>query len=99
MAVYRPAIPPHVAEIIRHLHPNLKRSVKQALRSLSAQPFSGEPLLRELDGLWRYKVRRFRIVYEIDRKKRLIRIFAIGHRREIYEKLAEQLHRLGRQRK
>jgi mRNA interferase RelE/StbE len=46
-------------------------------------------LLRELAGLWKYKLRRFRIVYEIDRKKRLIKIFAIGHRREVYEELAE----------
>jgi len=58
-------------------------------RSLSSHPFSGVPLLRELDGLWKDKVRRFRVVYEIDRKKRLIRIFAIGHRREVYEELAE----------
>jgi len=31
--------------------------------------WTGEALLRELAGLWKYKVRRFRIVYEIDRKK------------------------------
>ena len=99
MAVYRPDIPTHVAEIIRHLPPTLKRSVKQALRSLSSPPFSGEALLRELAGLWKYKVRRFRIVSEIDRKKRMIRIFAIGHRREVYEELAEELSRLRRQRK
>jgi len=99
MAVYRPDIPPHVAEIIRHLPPNVKRSIKQALRSLSSLPFSGEPLLRELAGLWRYKVRRFRIVYEIDRKKRMIKIFAIGHRREVYEELAEQVRQLRQRRK
>jgi mRNA interferase RelE/StbE len=91
MAAYRPDIPPHVAEIVRHLPPDLKRSIKQALRSLSSQPFSGEPLLRELSGLRKYKVRRFRIIYEPDRKKRIIRIFAIGHRREIYEELADRL--------
>ena len=45
MAVYRPDIPPHVAQLIRHLPPELKRGVKQ--------------LLRELTGLWKYKVRRF----------------------------------------
>lgn len=28
-----------------------------------------EPSLRELAGLWKYKVRRFRIIDEIDRKK------------------------------
>jgi len=43
MAVYRPDIPPHVAEVIRHLPPDIKRSVKQALRSLSADLISGVP--------------------------------------------------------
>jgi mRNA interferase RelE/StbE len=91
MAVYRPDIPPHVAEIVRHLPPDVKRSVKQALRSLSADPFAGAPLIRELSGLWRFKVRRFRIVYELNRKARVIKIFAIGHRREVYEELADRL--------
>ncbi len=70
-----------------------KRSVKQAVRSLSSNPFSGEPLLRELTGLWKYKVRRFRLIYEVDRKARLIRIFALGHRREVYEELADRLRK------
>ena len=93
MAVYRPDIPPHVAEIVRHLPPDVKRSVKQALQSLSADPFSGAPLIREFSGLWRFKVRRFRIIYKPDRKARVIRIFAIGHRREDYEELADRLRR------
>ena len=53
--------------------------------------FSREPLLRELTGLWKYKVRRFRLIYEVDRKARRIRIFALGHRREVYEELADRL--------
>jgi mRNA interferase RelE/StbE len=84
-----PDIPPHRAEIVRHLPPDLKRGVKQALRSLSADPLAGTPLIGELAGLWRIKVRRFRIVYAPDRKARLIRIFAIAHRREVYEKTAD----------
>ncbi|MGH7810413.1 MAG: type II toxin-antitoxin system RelE family toxin [Candidatus Binatia bacterium] len=51
MAVYRPEIPPHVAEIIRHLPPVMKREIKQALRFLSANPFAGTPLIGELTGL------------------------------------------------
>ena len=91
MAVYRPDIPPHVAEIVRHLPPDVKRSIKQALRSLSVDPLSGTPLIRELSGLWKFKVRRYRIIYQLDRKARIIRIFAIGHRRDVYEVLAERL--------
>jgi mRNA interferase RelE/StbE len=93
MAVYRPDLPPHVAEIVRHLPPDIKRSITQALRFLSANPFSGARLIRELSGLWKFKVRRFRIIYELDRKARIIRIFAIGHRREVYEELADRLRR------
>jgi mRNA interferase RelE/StbE len=94
MAVYRPDIPPHVAEAIRHLPPDVKRSIKHALRSLSTDPFSGTPLIRELSGLWKFKVRRFRIVYEVNRRARRIRIYAVGHRREVYEDLADRLRRV-----
>lgn len=93
MTVFQPDIPSHVAEVIRHLPPDLKRSIKQALRGLSMDPYSGQPLLRELEGLWKYRVRRFRIVYAIDQARRIIRIIAIGHRRGIYEEVTERLHR------
>ena len=52
MAVYRPVIPPHIAEIIRSLPPDIKLSVKAVVRGLSEGPNLGEPLLRELDGYW-----------------------------------------------
>jgi mRNA-degrading endonuclease RelE of RelBE toxin-antitoxin system len=93
MPAFQLDIPPHIAEIFRHLAPDLKRGVKQALRSLSANPFAGTPLIRELAGLWRIKVRRFRIVYEFDRQTRTIRIFAIGHRRDIYEQATALLRK------
>jgi mRNA interferase RelE/StbE len=91
MAVYRPDIPQHVIEVIRHLLPDVKRSVGQALRCLSLDPFSGAPLMRELSGLWKYKVRRFRIIYAVDPTARILQIHAIGHRREVYEKFANGL--------
>jgi mRNA interferase RelE/StbE len=88
---FRPVIPPHVADVIRSLHPDLKRSVKSAIRALAANPQCGEPLLRELDGLWKFRVRRFRIVYANDRRTRTIRVMAIGHRQSVYEELSSQL--------
>jgi mRNA interferase RelE/StbE len=94
----RPDIPPHVAELIRHVPPDVMRSVKQALRCLSSDPSSGAPLMRDLSGLWKFKVRRFRIIYELDRKVRIIRVFAIGYRREVYEELADRLRRVVRKR-
>ena len=91
MSPFRPDIPPHVAEVIRSLHPDLKRSIKAAVRGIATDPECGEPLMRELDGLWKYRVRRFRIVYAIDRKSRVIRLIAVGHRQSIYENLTAKL--------
>jgi len=93
MVAFRLDIPPHVAEIIRHLPPDLKRSVKEALRALSRNPSDGEPLMRELEGLRKYRVRRFRIIYATDRAHRVLRVFAVGHRKEIYEQVAEEIRR------
>jgi mRNA interferase RelE/StbE len=93
VAGFRPDIPPPIAEVIRHLSPELKRSVKHAIRAISADPHCGEPLQRELADYWKYRVRRFRIVYSIDRANRAIKIVAVGPRRTIYEEAAEQLRR------
>jgi mRNA interferase RelE/StbE len=87
----RPEFPPHVAEIVRRLPPDLKRSVKQAVRALSVDPEIGQPLQRELQGLWRYRVRRFRIVYRVDRSRRVLQVLAVGHRQSVYEEVAEKV--------
>jgi mRNA interferase RelE/StbE len=81
---FRPDIPPHVAELIRSLHPDLKRPIKSAIRAIAADPECGNPLKRELDGLRKYRVRRFCIVYAVDQKIRIIRLMAVGHRRYVY---------------
>ncbi len=93
MNPFRPDIPPHVAEVIRSLHPDLKRSIKAAVCAIATDPGCGERLLRELDGLWKYRVRRFWIVYAIDRKARVIRPIAVGHRQQVYEELSSRLRR------
>jgi len=88
MGRYRPVIPPHIAGVIRRLHPELKRSIRNAFRALANDPSTGEPLRRELEGLWKFRVRRFRIVYAIDRSHRTIQVVAVGLRRTIYEELS-----------
>lgn len=93
MISFRPDIPPHVADVIRVLHPELKQLIKAAIRAITSDPKCGEPLKRELNGLRTYRVRRFRIVYGVDLKRRLIRLMAVGHRRSVYEELTERIRR------
>jgi len=93
MGAFRLDVPPHVAEVLRHLHPDIKRPVKAALRAISADPMIGEPLERELKGLLKYRVSRFRIAYAVDRTHRTVRVMAVGHRRRIYDDLTEIVRR------
>lgn len=93
MPGYRPDIPPKVAEVIRGLPPDVKKGVKAAMRALTTDPSAGEPLRGELEGLMKYRVRRYRIVYQADRQRRILRILAVGHRRAVYEELADALRR------
>lgn len=88
MILFEIDIPPHVAKIIRNLPPDLKKSVREALRALSSDPNLGDPLVGDLVGLWKYRVRRYRIIYAVNHARRVIRIFAVGHRKEIYDRLS-----------
>jgi len=84
-------IPPGVADVIRPLSPDLKRGVRAALAVLCLNPEAGAPLRGELMGRWRYRVRRYRIVYEVESNTRVLRVVAVGHRQHIYEQLAARL--------
>ena len=90
---YRVVIAPEAANVIRSLRPDLKRAVRSALAALGDDPALGEPLRGELEGLWRYRVRRFRLVYAVDRAARRVRVIAVGPRRRIYDDLTEARRR------
>ena len=84
-ARYHVSIPPHVAGVLAHLPPAIKRDAKQALRILSEDPHAGEPLERELHGLWKYRIRAFRLVYRLNAEQRLIQVMGVGPRNTIYD--------------
>lgn len=46
----------------------------------------GKPLMLEHEG--RYSARRgpYRIIYELDQEQHLVRVVAIGHRRDVYRR-------------
>ncbi|MFQ5903973.1 MAG: type II toxin-antitoxin system RelE/ParE family toxin [Candidatus Binatia bacterium] len=76
-------------QILRHLHPDIKRSVRKALDDLSRSPYLGKPLKEELEGLWSLPVSRHRIIYQIE--KRVVAVVFIGPRKDVYERLREIL--------
>ena len=45
----------------------------------------GKPLARDLAGLWRYRVRNYRMICQIKDDKLIVLVLRVGHRKEIYE--------------
>jgi mRNA interferase RelE/StbE len=78
-------MPDDTAAVVRSLHPNLKRKVKSALSAIMNDPHAGKALKDELEGLQSFRVGKFRIVYGIKNKERIIEVIAIGPRKIIYE--------------
>ena len=91
MAGYRPVIAPAVADRIRRLAPELKRAVREAIRLIGTDPRRGEALERELEGYLKFRVRRYRIVYRVDRAAKTVAIVAIGHRSSVYEEASDRV--------
>ena len=87
---YRLAVAPAAAERIRHLPPDVKRAIPEATRAIADDPACGIALLRELEGFMKYRVRRYHIVYRVDRATRTVAVLAVGHRRTIYDEAVAQ---------
>ena len=87
-ALYALRLPAHVAELIRGLHPQIKRKLRAALEDIIADPHAGKALKDDLAGLWSFRVGKFRIVYRISERaaaSRCVELVACGPRERIYE--------------
>jgi len=81
-------VPLTVRDLVRHLSPQMKRKVREALRDILRDPNAGKPLQRELEGYWSLRIGRHRIIYRPDDAGS--EIVAIGPRKSIYEEMARQ---------
>jgi mRNA-degrading endonuclease RelE of RelBE toxin-antitoxin system len=62
-------------------------AVLETLAAIEENPRQlGKPLILEHEG--RYTARRgpYRIIYELDEEQQLVRVVAIGHRRDVYRR-------------
>jgi mRNA-degrading endonuclease RelE of RelBE toxin-antitoxin system len=84
-------VPDEVAELVRGMHPTLKRKTKATLKTILADPSSGKALKNELAGLRSFRVGTFRIVYRVIRN--VVEIVSIGPRERIYEETYRLLKR------
>lgn len=45
----------------------------------------GKPLVRELAGLWRYRIQNYRLICNIEDGKLTVLVLRVGHRKDVYE--------------
>ncbi|MBW1791001.1 MAG: type II toxin-antitoxin system RelE/ParE family toxin [Deltaproteobacteria bacterium] len=76
---------------IRNLHPQIKAVINSRLQKLKANPFTGKSLARELSGYRSLRAQRFRVIYCIREKDKMVEIHHVGRRTDIYELFKESL--------
>jgi mRNA-degrading endonuclease RelE of RelBE toxin-antitoxin system len=81
----------HASEVAKRLPPEIKKAAKGALRKLEENPDLGKELQAELAGFRSYRFMRYRIVYKVAPEKKIVVVWAVGHRRDIYENFSEKL--------
>ncbi len=77
-------VPKDIRDLIRTMHPFLKKKIKASLKIILSEPHSGKALMDELSGLRSFRVSSFRVIYRIIEPEQ-IELVAIGPRDRIYE--------------
>lgn len=75
------------ARALRKLDPQVQRRLKAALEELANDPERGKPLQLTLKGLRSWRTGDYRIVYRLVADRIEILVLAVGHRREVYERI------------
>jgi len=69
---------------LKYISKRYKHSIGIIFEDLKENPFLGKPLVRELTGLYSYRVGQFRIIYKFIKRDKVIQIITAGHRSTIY---------------
>ena len=83
--MYRVKLTPTAAKIFNRLHPDIQKQLKSTLKALYDTPHMGKALQGKLIDFRSLKMKRYRAIYQIDNQNKTVIIYAIGHRRDIYE--------------
>lgn len=85
---YRIEIAPRALRQLRKLDAPARRRIQAVIELLAVEPRpNAAAKLVGGDGAWRVRTGDYRVVYEIHDDVLLVLVVAIGHRREIYDRL------------
>lgn len=70
---------------LRKLPRDIARLVINKIKTLATEPrMIGSHKLRDSDNAYRIRIGDYRILYEINDKKKIVRIYRIRHRKDVY---------------
>jgi mRNA interferase RelE/StbE len=88
--MYQVEFRPRAAEDFAKLDPTVADRVLKRLRWLAENFDSVKPesLTESFSGLLKLRVGDYRVIYQANREKKVLRVRLVAHRRDIYDQLA-----------
>jgi mRNA interferase RelE/StbE len=82
---YRVEVKEHAFKELAKLQSEIGRKILDSIESLALNPRPRQSIkLRESAGSYRLRVGDYRVLYQVDDFDKVIRIYKVGHRREVY---------------
>ena len=82
---YKAALTKNFLREFRKLPKDVRGKISRVIDEIVANPFLGVRLRGELEGRWRWRVGKYRIIYIIDQTHHLVAFLDVGLRKTIYE--------------
>ena len=81
-------------EDLKGLDPEVQARILRALHRLEIDPLGyGKPLGKELSGCFKLRLGPWRVVYEVDEARELVKVIIIEHRERVYAEARRRLER------
>jgi len=68
----------------KKLPSNIKGRILEAVEKTVANPYAGTKLRGTLEGLWRWRIGKYRVIYMINEREKTIVFVDVGLRKAIY---------------
>lgn len=82
--MYKISLDSSTKKSLRKLDSYNQKKIINKLKKLRENPEMGKPLIGNLSGLWRLRIGKYRVIYQIKKFELLIFVLDIGHRKTIY---------------
>ena len=82
---YNARFPNHFKKQVRKLPNNVKPEVTKKIKLILEDPYCGIALVGNLKGMWKIRIGKYRIEYQISNSDNLVIFYSIDLRKRIYK--------------